>query len=87
MKFLLLSPEKKLFDGEVDSVTIPGTKGMFTVWSHHASLITTIEKGEVVCKTADSEQKFLVDGGFAEVKNDIVSVCIERLLPVEEKVK
>jgi F-type H+-transporting ATPase subunit epsilon len=80
MKFLLLSPEKKIFDGEADSVTIPGTKGIFTVWPHHASLITTIEKGEVVCKAAGLEQKFLVDGGFAEVKDNVVSVCIERLI-------
>lgn len=85
MKFLLLSPEKKLFDGEVDSVTIPGTKGIFTVWPHHASLITTLEKGEVVCKTSGAEQKFLVDGGFAEVKNNIVSVCIERLISAAGK--
>lgn len=81
MKFILLSPEKTLFDGEVDAVSIPGSKGSFTVWPHHAALITTIEKGNIVCRTGDGkEQTFPIDGGFAEVKDNVVSVCVERII-------
>jgi F-type H+-transporting ATPase subunit epsilon len=80
MRLVLLSPEKTLFDGEVDSVTIPGTKGLFTVLPHHAPLITSIEKGTITYKKSDVEHNLKVEEGFAEVKNNIVSICIEKVL-------
>jgi len=80
MRLLLLSPEKTLFDGEVDSVTIPGTKGSFTVLPHHAPLITTIEKGSITYSIKEVETSIMIKEGFAEVKNDVVSICIEKVV-------
>ena len=80
MRLVLLSPEKTLFDGEVDSVTIPGTKGLFTVLPHHAPLITTIEKGTVTYSVKNEEKSMSVKEGFAEVKNDVISICIEKIV-------
>ncbi|MCK9311594.1 MAG: F0F1 ATP synthase subunit epsilon [Bacteroidales bacterium] len=80
MQLILLSPTKTLFDGEIDSVTIPGTKGLFTVLPHHAPLITTTEKGTITYKTIDGEHNIQVSDGFAEIKNNIVSICIEKLM-------
>ncbi len=80
MELLLLTPEKTLFDGEVESVTIPGTKGQFTVWKKHASLITTLAKGEVYFKSVQGENhKFHIEGGFAEIKDNIISICVEKI--------
>jgi len=80
MRLVLLSPVKMLFDGEIDSVTIPGTKGMFTVLPHHAPLITTIDKGLITYKIGEKELHFQVAEGFAEVKNNVVSICVEKIL-------
>jgi len=80
MRLVLLSPAKTLFDGEIDSVTIPGTKGLFTVLPHHAPLITTINKGLINYKTGGSEHSIRVTEGFAEVKNNVVSICIEKVI-------
>ena len=80
MKLLLLSPTKVVFDGEVESVTVPGTQGSFTVWENHAALISTIERGFVSCRGVDGEISFEVDGGFVEVRNNEVSICVEKLL-------
>lgn len=80
MRLVLLSPAKTLFDDEVDSVTIPGTKGLFTVLPHHAPLITTIDKGFVTYKVSDVEHSLQVADGFAEVKNNVVSICIEKVI-------
>jgi F-type H+-transporting ATPase subunit epsilon len=77
MRLILLTPAKTLFDGEVKSVTIPGTKGLFTVLPQHAPLITTIGKGLLSFSTEDGIQSFRVEDGFADVKNNEVSVCIE----------
>jgi F-type H+-transporting ATPase subunit epsilon len=78
MQLLLLTPERKLFDGEVESVTIPGTKGLFTVLPQHAPLLTTIGKGLLTYRTGDSEKSLNVENGFADVKNNIITVCIEK---------
>ena len=72
MKLLLLSPTKVVFDGEVESVTVPGTQGSFTVWENHAALVS--------CRGVDGEISFEVDGGFVEVRNNEVSICVEKLL-------
>jgi F-type H+-transporting ATPase subunit epsilon len=80
MRLLLLSPAKALFDGEVESVTIPGSKGLFTVLPQHAPLITTIDKG-VLSYCVDGETvSLMVEEGFADVKNEVVSVCIEKIV-------
>ena len=80
MRLILLSPVKTLFDGDVASVTIPGTKGLFTVLPQHAPLITTIDKGALTFKPVGGEEiGYAVEDGFADVKNDVVSVCIERI--------
>jgi F-type H+-transporting ATPase subunit epsilon len=79
MRLILLTPVKKLFDGEVNSVTIPGTKGLFTVLPQHAPLITTIEKGVLTYRTGDSEISLNVEEGFADVKNNEVTVCLEKV--------
>lgn len=81
MKFTLLSPQKTLFTGEVDSVTLPGTMGSFTVWKDHAALISSLSEGEIVARSTGKDDKtFRVEGGFAEVLNNEISVCVEKVL-------
>jgi F0F1-type ATP synthase, epsilon subunit (mitochondrial delta subunit) len=80
MKLVLLSPAKTLFEGEIDSVTVPGTKGLFTVLPNHAPLITTIDKGTITYRIGETEHNLNVADGFAEVKNNIVSICIEKII-------
>jgi len=82
MRLVLLTPQKTLFDGKVDSVTIPGTKGLFTVLSQHAPLITTLEQGALSYKIEGVEHKILVEDGFAEILNDDVSISIEKFTEI-----
>ena len=80
MRLILLSPVKALFDGDVVSVTIPGTKGLFTVLPQHAPIITTIDKGTLTINpVGDEEFNYAVEDGFADVKNDVISVCVEKI--------
>jgi F-type H+-transporting ATPase subunit epsilon len=77
MKLEIITPEQIYFSGEVTSVTLPGKNGSFTVWQNHAPLITSLSKGKISYMSDNNENEFTVDGGFAEVSNNIVSVCIE----------
>lgn len=72
----VISAEDVLFEGEVDSVTLPGAKGSFTVLHNHASLISTLDAGVIVYKSGGADKEIEVSGGLVDVDNNVVSVCI-----------
>lgn len=77
MTLKIISPSEILFEGEAQSVTLPGLLGSFTVLKNHASLISVLQKGEVVYRTPGGEE-FSVDvkGGLVDVDNNVISVCV-----------
>jgi len=77
MKLEIITPEQIYFSGEVTSVTLPGTSGLFTVWENHAPLISSLKNGKITYIADKNERELNVDGGFAEINNNIVTVCIE----------
>ena len=80
MKLEIISPDKLVFTGEVDSVNLPGSAGKFTVLPRHTALISSLKAGEIIYRSGDEQTFLKVDGGFAEVKNDVISVCVENVL-------
>ena len=69
----IITPDQKVFEGEVSSVHIPGSGGQFQILENHAPLISNIAKGEVRIKTEQGEQAFNVSGGVMEVlKNKLI---------------
>ena len=80
MKLEIISPDKLIFTGEVDAVNLPGTAGKFTILPRHAALISSLKAGDITYKIGEESVKLTVDGGFAEVKNDVISVCVENVL-------
>ena len=73
----VISAEDVLFEGEVESVTLPGAMGAFTVLNHHASLISTLTTGAVTYRANGGvESSVDVQGGIVDVDNNIVSVCV-----------
>ena len=77
MKLEIITPEQIYFSGDVTSVTLPGTSGLFTVWDNHAPLISSLTKGKVSYTAENKETQLSVDGGFAEISNNTVTVCLE----------
>jgi F-type H+-transporting ATPase subunit epsilon len=77
MKIEIISPEKIIYSGEADSVTLPGTAGLFSILNHHAPIVSVLKKGTLTYKTGGSEKTMEINSGFAEVKQNIVSVCVE----------
>lgn len=69
----IITPDKKIFSGEVTSVHVPGAAGQFQILKNHAPIISTLINGTVKIKTAGGIQSFEVKGGVVEVlKNNIV---------------
>ena len=70
----IITPEKKIYSGEVKSVRLPGSAGSFGVLKNHAPLISSLKKGDI--KVVDEQKQnhlFPIKGGVVEVlKNKIV---------------
>jgi F-type H+-transporting ATPase subunit epsilon len=77
MKLEIITPEKIYFTGEVTSVTLPGTIGLFTVWENHAPLISSLKEGKISYLANNKESELMIQSGFAEVSNNVVTVCLE----------
>ena len=85
----IVTPDEKVFEGEVVSATFPGSDGSFQVLNDHAPLISTLGRGDLVYKTKITEGKdkdklkatiIEVDGGVVEVLNNKVVVLAESVL-------
>ena len=77
LKLKIVSPEKIEFDGEVESVLVPGTMGQFEILNDHAPIISTLQKGFVEYGTKEGKVRLDILGGFVEVKKNDVSLCVE----------
>lgn len=80
MELEIISPERIVFTGEVDKISLPGTLGQFSILPKHAPLISSLKEGDIAYSTAEGDKVIRIDSGFAEVRNNKVSVCIEKIL-------
>ncbi len=79
--FELVSPEKLLFSGEVNSVVAPGADGQFTVLAHHAPVMTTLRPGVV---TINGDEKLFVRGGFVDVSAKGFTILAEQAIAIKD---
>ncbi len=73
----IVSPERIVFTGEVDSVLVPGTVGPFEILNNHAPIISTLVEGKVSYSVKGDTKELHIVGGFVEVKKNLVSLCVE----------
>lgn len=76
----IISPAERLYDGDVVSVKLPGKVAPFTVLDMHAPIISSLAAGPIVFvpagSGAENETSIEVEGGFVEVSDNIVTVCV-----------
>ncbi len=78
LKLKIVSPEGVAYEGNVESVSVPGSLGQFQILNNHAPIISLLEAGEVIYKDLAGEPKVkTVKGGFVEVQQNNVNVCVE----------
>jgi len=73
----IITPEKIIYKDSVDSITVPGTKGMFQVLKDHAPLMSTIEIGVITIKKNDVNTYLTTAGGTIEVLNNNVLILAD----------
>lgn len=79
--FELVSPERVLFSGDVNSVVVPAAEGEMTVLANHAPFMSAVRPGIV---TVDGGKRLFVRGGFVDVNASGLTLLAEQAVPVEE---
>jgi F-type H+-transporting ATPase subunit epsilon len=78
MTLEILTPDKKVYEGETNSVTLPGTLGFFEILDHHAPIISTLEDGKITVRHGtNKEEYFFIKGGVVEASNNKVIILAE----------
>ncbi len=84
LTFALVSPERELFNGEVDHVVVPGVEGDFGVLPNHAPLMSVIKPGALKVINDGAERRIFVNGGFADVTPEGLTVLAEEAVDLAD---
>lgn len=76
MKLKIISPEKVIYKGDVERVSLPGSLGFFTVLKDHAPLVSSLVEGKIVYLEAEGEKEMEIESGVVEVRDNEVIICI-----------
>lgn len=80
MELEILTPDKKVFEGTVNSVIVPGVMGSFQILHDHAPIISALEDGAVVIRGNGTEDTFNIRGGVVEVLKNKIIVLTEGII-------
>lgn len=87
MNLEILTPERKLYSGDVYGVQLPGVDGLFEVLEKHAPLVSALKAGKLKVlkdkQQTDTEQ-YSIQGGFVEVFQNKVTVLVEGAIPMND---
>lgn len=77
MRLEIITPDKKVFEGDITSVRVPGTSGSFEVLENHTPIISSLADGEVRVKSKGKDLHFKTSSGVIEVLNNEVIILAE----------
>jgi F-type H+-transporting ATPase subunit epsilon len=78
MNLEILTPDKKIFSGDVYGVQLPGIGGMFEVLEKHAPIVSALKAGTLkILKDKNTSSQYSIQGGFVEVINNKATVLVE----------
>ncbi|HPI68830.1 MAG TPA: ATP synthase F1 subunit epsilon [Bacteroidales bacterium] len=81
MKIEIITPDKKIYQGDIRSIRIPGKKGSFQVLKDHAPIISTLVKGPVIIVDQENKEiRFDIEEGVIEVKQNKIILLAESVI-------
>ena len=84
LKLEIITPTAKVFEGDVDSVQLPGVEGEMGVLPHHEALVTELKAGELVIVQNGKSQVLAIGEGFAEITGTTVGVMTDGAVSEKE---
>ena len=78
MHLEIITPDKKVYSGEIEAIKLPGAEGSFGILNNHAPIIATLKKGTVkITDVKKNVENFEINGGVVEVLNNKIIVLAE----------
>ncbi len=77
MHLEIVTPEKIIYEGDVDQITVVTETGKISILPHHVNLFTKVTPGELILRIANKEQYMAITGGFLEVANNKVTLIAD----------
>jgi F-type H+-transporting ATPase subunit epsilon len=84
MNLQIITPEKIIYDGEIDELIVPTVTGELAILPHHVELLTQVVPGEMTIKHSGKEQFMAVTGGFLQITNNAISLLANYAVRSEE---
>jgi F-type H+-transporting ATPase subunit epsilon len=84
LQCVVVTPERAVLDEPADSVVLPLFDGELGVLVNHAPLVGRLGYGELRVRRGESVRRYFVDGGFAQVRANVVTVLTARAVKTEE---
>lgn len=80
----ILTPEKKIYSGEVYGVQLPGIDGLFEVLNMHAPIVSALKKGNLkVLQSKTQTSSYSIESGFVEVLDNKATVLVEGAVAID----
>jgi len=80
----ILTPEKKIYSGEVYGVQLPGIDGLFEVLNKHAPIVSALKKGNLkVLQSKTQTSSYSIESGFVEVLDNKATVLVEGAVAID----
>jgi len=84
LKLEIVTPERRVFDADVDSVTVPTASGEAGILPNHAPLVSALKPGIVSYVVKGASEKIAIAGGFVEVSSNRVAVLADSAASADE---
>ncbi|MGB9692702.1 MAG: ATP synthase F1 subunit epsilon [Candidatus Sumerlaeaceae bacterium] len=82
----IFTQEAEVLNRDVVSVTLPGGQGYFGVLAHHAPLVASLGRGKLTIRCANDEvSEFMIEGGFAHVSDNVLTVLADQLVDAQAR--
>ena len=84
MQLQIITAEREVFSGEVDTIVAPGIEGQLGILPNHAPLITVLQPGELMVRAEGEESYLALSGGYMEVLGNRVIILADAAEDVDE---
>ncbi len=80
MNLEIVTPDSKVYEGEITSIALPGIDGSFQILNNHAPIVSALGTGKMtVIDTESQTQEYKISGGVVEMNNNKVIVLAESI--------
>jgi len=80
----IITPEKVIYNDEVDEVVAPTVNGEIAIFPNHVNLLTQIIPGELILKKGSTQQYLAITGGFLEIQNNKINILAEYAVKAQD---